>query len=147
MTEPKYYTPTLEEFHVGFEFELEIERATSANNIKNIFLPCTFGNNQDGGEAWELLSGYAVHNKDSILAVIRDAVNNDKVRVKYLDREDIESLGWEKYGANFIKPGANLLLHADGSIMILKGDFPVFSGIIKNKSELKRLMKQLQKKY
>jgi hypothetical protein len=70
-----YYTPELEEFHVGFEIELL--------NIEN---------SQWGKYTItesDLLD--ATHYESSALKHILE----DEYRVKYLDREDIESLGWD----------------------------------------------------
>ncbi len=82
-----------------------------------------------------------------------------KCRVKYLDREDIESLGWEykettegKYDYFWDKgTGKHSILYSETQKRCLvtirdevrKKDFTVFVGTIKNKSELKRLLKQL----
>lgn len=152
----KYYTPTLDEFHVGFEYEL-----LSTNNqwVKETFHQSHFGlmvDTSDGGERLfeHCLKGYDV-----------------KIRVKYIDKVDIESLGWKYNGRLFEinsvpkyatwtmlinenrkaqKEGMyisnniaydQLLItfyHPDNS----RGEF-VFYGFIKNKSELRRLMKQL----
>jgi hypothetical protein len=67
----KYYTPEIEEFHVGFEFE-----------YRNI-----------GGE-WEVRS-YPV---DSYVHITQSLIDIDCIRVKYLDREDIESFGFDFKG-------------------------------------------------
>lgn len=129
----KYYTPTIEEFHVGFEFERELvdcnwnhsewqkETVTSETNFK-------------------ILEEYKSYN-----------------RVKCLCREDIESLGWEldscvKKEWFYIHKKSNL---QDGTIRLTfrqkeqsveiswvkSGNY--FYGKIKNKSELKKLMQQL----
>lgn len=113
----KYYTPEIEEFHVGFEYYLKGE-----NNKRILSTNCT--------------------------------VDTELSRVKYLDKEDIESLGFEGQKANsvyFKKNGYRLVHWLDKPVRIttiLKlysdGDEEViFKGIIRNKSELKRLLKQL----
>lgn len=63
----KYYTPKIEEFHVGFEYEAK-------DPLTNEWVE--FEINLEFGSLWF-------------------ASAND-TRVKYLDKEDIESLGWEK---------------------------------------------------
>ena len=128
MKEEKYYTPSIEEFHVGFEYEVFDNLHKAWNKENNFFL-------QQGDF-------------------------KDPIRVKFLDREDIESLGW-KY--NMPWSGNHLFNY----IVNKKGDIPYrlyinyethtliirhplsdghekFSGIIKNKSELKFIMKSLQ---
>lgn len=138
MEDNKYYTPTIEEFHVGFEFEY----INSENNswIKSIF-------DMMDADFMEIL------------------IDNETCRVKYLDKEDIESLGWEEGLLNVSKTN-ELLVYGIGSYVItsfeninhtidisLTSNFKlvglqsglqrIFRGTIKNKSELKKLMKQL----
>ena len=100
------------------------------------------------------------------------AIEKKKVRVKHLDREDIESLGftdykhsaydWYKFSkaiecpiANYNYCGARLLYDRSTSGIIIMGyeyqfeldedknAVNLFRGIIKNKSELVKLLKQL----
>lgn len=70
--EKKYYTPKIEEFHVGFEFESR------------------WNNNSWEKHTWKL---------DSFLCLIGhgeyDFSNYGELRVKYLDRADIESFEFE----------------------------------------------------
>lgn len=71
----KFYVPKLEEFHIGFEYEYKYK-------------------NQD----WE----YAKFSNSGMDEIAGDYYEfdpenpNTKCRVKYLDQEDIESLGFEK---------------------------------------------------
>lgn len=65
----EYYTPALEEFHVGFEIELY---------------------NADGG-CW---GKYIVTEGDRPIDFVND-IESDCCRVKYLDKQDIESLEWK----------------------------------------------------
>jgi len=68
-------------------------------------------------------------------------------RVKYLDREDIEELGWvvnsrKDYTFN------DYYMHWNTGdnpkwMEIVKGEEYIFKGVLKNKSELKVIMKQL----
>ena len=133
MNTSTHYTPTLDEFHIGFEFEYRtLER---------------------GKVVWEktVCDNY---NFDSESWVVINKENLEYRRVKFLDREDIESLGWK---FNYQYPGLNELnfdlkdleLDYDFNSHYLRicfegnGDVTRFSGTIKNKSELKRLMVQL----
>lgn len=139
--ENKYYTPTIEEFHIGFEYET-YELYETPNRWKiNIF----------GEEHMEL---------DHIVFLLME--HPDMIRVKYLDKEDIESLGWENvedrgmsenYGYTFNKPiqylsGGNVCYKlrywfTNHRVRIEHLGGPIFEGTIKNKSELKVLLKQL----
>ena len=77
-------------------------------------------------------------------------------KLKYLDREDIESLGFKYCKAHAGTPAMEFEL-GDYSLsydpdfkgeqylhISVNGDLTCFSGNIKNKSELRRLLKQLQ---
>lgn len=125
----KYYTPTIEEFHIGFEFEELI----SGEAYKNVF-----------GE---------LHTN---ISTIQELIDNGEVRVKCLDAADIEECGWKtednEFWCNcFVLSGQ--LEHQNVTIESFYEDITmdnysswrevVFHGKIKNKSELKRLMKQL----
>lgn len=134
--ENKYYTPTIEEFHIGFEYET-YELYETPNRWKiNIF----------GEEHMEL---------DHIVFLLME--HPDMIRVKYLDKEDIESLGFEesmdepdewfwRYKGNI-----DIQLYYDDKIdstelgigISIYINTKVFDGYIKNKLELKILLKQL----
>ena len=137
--EKKYYTPEIEEFHEGFSHEYKgpLDTKWHKEDFK------LKGPNPNF--SWFLTEGH--------------------FRVKYLDREDIESLGF------YCHPTDNRIFHnKDGIILntgwgspVIKDRFTtvithqvfdesklnvahenfLFNGIIKNKSELKRLLKQL----
>jgi len=136
----KYYTPTIEEFHVGFEFNIN-------DTIRD----------GSGRKEWS----YNVKFSVAIASYIKFLLdkNPEDVRVKYLDKEDIESLGWingETRGLSsyIMKTKDNdfqMYLHdwlnEKGYWFIEIYDYSaeyVFRGNIKNKSELIKLMKQLQ---
>ena len=69
----KYYTPTIEEFHVGFEFESNYVGFSSDLKWRKILL------NDSHDWFWTTYK--------------QDAVETE-FRVKHLDKEDIESLGF-----------------------------------------------------
>lgn len=129
----KYYTPTIEEFHVGFEYEL---LGNSGNWYKNNF-------GDANGEYWNELS-----------ECYWDITHN-KLRVKYLDQSDIESLGWEleqyvperNICLNFKKPNDWYLNYWFGQIPyieIFRDGYDTGCALnVKNKSELIKLMQQL----
>ncbi len=121
----KYYTPTVEEFHQGFDYEIEITKWTNGGKEKE----------------WQQLTYNISYNLPY----------GTTCRVKYLDKEDIESLGWKGNG--------NSYLHSEGKFRLVIESFDNYQTIlietlgglkyygylesIKNKSELKKLMKQL----
>lgn len=151
----KYYTPTIEEFHVGFEYEAY--EAGSGNEYNKE----EFGND-------DLLDIKKVYSKGLELGWLR---------VKHLDREDIEEFHKKhfeeipfKYDNNaeptpgrtpYECPTAYLMddqLHSgelwilyhysDGMVWIdyvkdCSSDGYLFRGFVKNKSELKRILTQI----
>lgn len=136
--ENKYYTPTIEEFHVGFNCYYK------AILLDNTWTPVTIS------YEWMASLFDEIENMDLSL-----------YRVKYLDREDIESLDWEycpnygieeNYGIMFTKRDPNYegtlnmqlkYWFTNNRLNIYKPGCVVFDGTIKNKSELKILLKQL----
>jgi hypothetical protein len=143
----KYYTPDREEFYEGFLYQY--------NGSKDLDL-------------WTSMS----HSYNIATLFPEGAFSGSKVRVKYLDREDIESFGFTnhrkaacawyelegKWDDSFCDYGywtKLRLLHCAGEnesgikIMAYEYSFSeeettLFQGQIKNKSELKRLLKQLK---
>ena len=136
----KYYTPTVEEFHVEFEYE----EKDGPNWIKRIT------------------------HKDFLFEaeVMSDEIREGLIRVKYLDKEDIISLGFEnikidsKTNISYIKEykGIRDYTHIqittndiNNHILISVGKEKtsyfsydtLFAGIIKNKSELIQILKMV----
>jgi hypothetical protein len=126
--ENNYYTPELEEFHIGFEYEWLnenndwIKESSPTEITEDGFDEQTYG-----------------------------------LRVKYLDREDIESLGWiitwedcKKYG-DYYKGYLNKtniwyakLTNQIPYVVLTGGESNGNTRVkIKNKSELVKLIKQL----
>lgn len=133
--ENKYYTPSIEEFHIGFEFEMKNRQS------KNGFANHVF------------TKDYDLERTDCVLKDILTERNTKnpslfEIRVKYLDHEDIISLGWKEIGGKYFIKKENikiwLTLHDDNTIKIEEEfDDKKFDGKIKNKSELKKLMQML----
>ena len=122
----KYYTPEIEEFHVGFEYQ-------GRNTFKE-------------GNPYQ---SYIIENEDELKVCI---LTVDEVRVKHLDQEDIESLGETVYKDGKIYfnnnelPPLAITFSGDDSSIIIEGIISkcvLFMGKIKNKSELKRILKQI----
>ena len=137
----KYYTPKIEEFHVGFEVQL-------LDPAYNEWIDFVVGSKFKDPGLWFF--------------------NSNKCRVKYLDIKDIESLGfmsidepqalsledaYERDGVvirysppfstykGIVKIGyRNLIRDASGRY---DGFSTNFKGELKNKSELKRVLKQI----
>lgn len=142
--EDKYYTPELEEFHIGFEYEAKLitkDWVKLKLDAKNYYL-----------------------NIDRVLNL------SETIRVKKLDREDIESFGWSYIPTKSIGKDSyeGLFSNSTRGKMLFEHDWlnnkitiktpnyirdasGRFDGyiiyvnclIIKNKSELARLLKQL----
>ncbi len=128
--ENKYYTPQIEEFYVGFEYEVQ----------------CI-----DNAQWGIAICGQGFGSFDDDI----DDLEEGRIRVKYLDREDVESLGFKEdkertslptithYGKNNL----SLTYETDNRLTIVKhNDINTreicFTGYIKNKSELIKILKQ-----
>ena len=118
----KYYTPSSEELRVGFECEIKLHT----------------------GE-WK-----SIKLTEESMKTIYSSV--DIIRVRILDREDVESLDWGNYEPpyeyNHTWSLRNYKLVAwfnkDFPVIRIVQDYPIiFQGEIKNKSELEVLLKQL----
>jgi hypothetical protein len=143
--ENKYYTPEIEEFHVGFEYEVKVYKKDEWIKCKWTELNVMSAEfNLDFGQAYDLPK----------------VTVPDTIRVKYLDREDIESLGFtfteDKWSTCVgfeipLKETKKVILNwwwKEKQISIdvrVQGmlDKQVGGLTIKNKSELKKLLKQL----
>lgn len=149
--ENKYYTPNIKEFHIGFEFEMFIDNMNDWVNGTISPFSFTCKNN--------------LHQKENEFDKILYYLRKDKIRVKYLDKKDIESLGFkmvcndsssltfsnkahEKF--NIIKDSIILDLFTNTkvgnyiSIVYSETKSILFRGNIKNKSELNILLIQLK---
>lgn len=142
--EIKYYTPTLDEFFFGFSFEFY--------NLNDWYV-------FEAEDGWkQTCFGQDMQLRD--IVNINYAIQRDKIRVKYLDQEDIESLGFKRISENTFEIPYNDSRGFDDKIhMVIRKHWVLisqgndeevlndwtnrFSGIIKNKSELIKLMKQL----
>lgn len=140
----QYYTPSTEELHIGIEIEYMMETESAE--------PDEQGNVPFKWDARIIKDGY------QFIDILR--YNKiGKVRVKYLDQQDIEELGWkpkEKNNYSFEKDNlviiwdsghftsAQLAIYITYIINDKPGWFQVFDGKVKNKSELKKLLQQIQ---
>tara|TARA_R110000782_G_C14585162_1_gene389023 strand:+ start:192 stop:596 length:405 start_codon:yes stop_codon:yes gene_type:complete len=128
--ENKFYVPELEEFCIGFEYQELNHKNEWFDKEYGSFLPKT----------------------------ISQYIKDKEIRVKHLDREDIEAEGWNysNLAKNYCiiddkQDGINTLglwLNIVGDkIQIIDCRIPMhevlFYGTIKNKTELRKLMIQL----
>ena len=140
----KYYTPGIEEFYIGFEFEET---------------PFIGGYKLTSNTIWHKVI-YQITEK-APLSTIESMIHFKHARVKYLDKEDIESLGFKHLYDDFtfgkyFKSKCNIMnynLNYDYSSnwltisTVSKDDLieysTIFCGKILNKSEFKKLLIQL----
>ena len=168
MEEKKYYTPTIDEFYVGFEYELYDDhscegmcdyyegelRTWSKEVFYRLLHPDHKGNG--GHVAWKM---------DNLQTSIDEGI----IRVKYLDHEDILELGFKHDGGKLSPFGQQIykstkeygfntgthymIYHFKQNPTMVELHWETFSSYssevgkigfhIKNKSELKRLLKQI----
>lgn len=151
MSEEKYYVPDISEFHVGFEYEWRNRDGFPDDIFKKAII-------KNGTQI-----DY-IHKSDNGID------RNYDLRVKYLDRSDIESCGWLFKGVGGQK---SIFFKMDGLkspewleghhisklklvynstkeykwikiIAMISGDEDtLFEGTIKNINELQKLMQQL----
>ena len=133
----KYYTPDISEFHVGFEYERMNGTDWEKAELTNV-------------DCWGTMARGYENEFEEIDSLIRS------VRVKYLDKEDIESFGFEHdqttkdgsyfYSGTLITENQWCINLKDFTIDIYdinsKSDFR-FNGLVKNKSELKQILKMI----
>lgn len=134
--ESKYYTPDISELYVGFECE-------------------QYDNNSKEWKKYTV--DKYIWSSNGIWKLFYDNPE-ESFRVKYLDKEDIENLGFtEDYGWEFTYkdylqlPGysyedyIDLEYRVDTKVAYIgTSGMTVYHGIIKNKSELKTLLKWLK---
>ena len=140
-----YYTPEIEEFHIGFEFEYH-------NGV-----------DKDGNDKWKKTAC----TKSDFRYLDKDTINKFR-RVKYIDKDDLMSLGLievplkDEFGVLLPKhiTAYEMLtqtinsLGTDGTLRIVKRNenlilitykgHQFFSGILNNKSELITQVKRCQ---
>ena len=145
--ENEYYTPSLEEFYIGFQFEYYSEEGNLLNKIDTT---AKWNEQVVDSEWFNIIFDEYEHEFEEVA---------NTYRVKYLTKECIESLGWvfEK-----LHTGTNMLTFSkfvgkykltldianyNGGIRIYEHgsgrSLNYFFGTIKNISEFKILCKQL----
>ena len=130
----KYYTPDIAEFHVGFEYEIYVPEK----------------------QVWSKEIFYLNESHIDLVKFVGIQIDSTQgVRVKFLDKEDIESLGWRIPEAAspfvflFVGKLHTYLMHlvrnehGDWIMIEDEDNYQYFSGKIKNKSELQRVIKMV----
>ncbi len=148
MSNNKYYTPEKEEFHIGFEYEFRPRyRDGLFSMINQKFRYVEWWKKQTiGKEATNLIDALEEFGDPYNISDVMSYHKDGAVRVKHLDREDINSCGWSdkdhpydwRLGKEF------RMCYYDNNRTILcieKGREGIFLGVIKNISELRRIMK------
>ena len=82
----KYYTPDVSDFYIGYEFEANADNGYGDHWIK-------FTYSQPSWVPFD--SEKYILGDDSEERKLTGGINPKKIRTKYLDRLDIESLGWK----------------------------------------------------
>jgi len=171
--ESKYYTPEIEEFHIGFEY-LDKIRVVDMSNIPvgmsiSEYITDNPGHETDDEYIYQTIIVDDIYNVPFLYTKYADgsteSVVSEFVKVKYLDKNDIESLGWKlvkdysdclifqkigefDYELTFSFDKEDLFNIRIEDLMIMpsgKTDIrTLFLGDIKNKSELKKLMQMLK---
>lgn len=157
MSQEKFYIPNLSEFYYGFLFEF-------FNSKEHLYFSVFEENTWN---TIEMGNGLLFD-----LSNVHRLLLDKQIRVKYLDREDIESCGWKYGGTNKIRNwydgneawfnntvptsvsgryfSIQLIHDSHYNGIIIKATTNsgaqaecFFEGTIKNKSELQKLMSQL----
>lgn len=129
MEESKYYIPGIEEFVIGLNYQKnEPHRLYYRDDMPVEYKWCD--------------KVYSIRNQEALDKLDRQIFQKN-IRVKSLDKEDIESLGFiQTIEDQYYKDDFELLVDDDLFIQIIKDNGFVFQGTIKNKSELKKLLIQ-----
>jgi len=160
--ENKYYTPEISEFYAGFEYEYKPRaREGLMSYVRNNF---TYINRWDkdvfNKKSENFLEALEVYDRPYNIGDIYTYIEDKAVRVKYLDKEDIESFGFEYVDGmdgeyshplsdNLVfyknikdKEGVKCqLIFIPKKVVHLRiNEVTIFIGKIKNKSELKKIL-------
>lgn len=151
--ETKYYSPSMDEFCIGFEYEYSL---MGQRFVKMDFENNTIVNLTEPVKHW---TKGIVEDIDTLKMLDVNFIDTDRIRVKYLDREDLESFGFIYYSerqhglklhenCSILFKMSNIHCHFSTdlgrpNITILVYGQPYFVGRIKNKTELAKLLKQL----
>lgn len=128
----RFYIPNIDDMHIGYEVYLY--------NIRDGWYPKILDHID-----LEVMINYAYGH-------LTDDEYDEIYRIKYLDKSDIESLGFneiikDQYYIDWIGKDITFLIDDDMWCQLINEEDGIedylFQGTIKNKSELKRLLKQI----
>ena len=152
----KYYTPNIEDFHVGFEY---LAYLGTDKIEKEFYREDLLVENSD----WSI----NVYGSDNYIQNTENLLFDGLIRVRGLSREDFENTGWKLSfedtgklwtipkgywtGADvYMKGGLVQELQISCTLIYIKlenGDIDyIFKGFIRNKSELEKVMEILKVK-
>ena len=134
--ESKYYIPTIEEFHVGFNYEIWEKKLVY-------------------DKVWKFRVNKYIFNEKQVTQTFfnynfTEDLREGKIRVKLLDKEDIESLGFKFKTDLYVKDDLTLQVHKDSITIKYYDNFNNDSRTlveqinIKTKDEFITLLKQLR---
>jgi hypothetical protein len=84
MKENKYYTPEISDIHLNYEMEW-LQKANSDWSVLD-------GVDKDTWQKWDYkFQGFNIN-------TIQQFIEDQRIRVKYLDKSDIEACGWSNVG-------------------------------------------------
>lgn len=134
----KYYQPQIEEFKVGFRYEVLRKGRPPQEGWMYMDAP----NTEDEWFKFSWPDPYVGYDLKKLFD------SSDQIRVKHLDQQDIEDSNFEvnaEFDWLYKKGDFTLKLLADDNTVIIfdKDDNTLFDGSIKNRSELKVLLTQL----
>lgn len=161
----KYYTPDISELHVGYECELSLQSSTGwyifdfSGETPTEFIPFPDGPFRYWSKV-PIIEKEDLFNPGREIQVFIDALKDNRVRTKYLDKEDIESCGWEENNIlknnerngyrKMFSNGAYFLAHYPEKNIVwiqeMKTNFgvTVFKGECKSINELRKIMQRLK---
>lgn len=150
----KYYTPKIEEFHVGFEYEHKIRLRggimSYVNDVykyKDEWQKSVFRDPDYEPKLFIPL----VHDSPRFIEIVETYLRDGAIRVKSLDVHDIKELEWiEGIDKQYYLINEDdlvlyrlVLLHEEVYMITNDRNDVKFEGEIKNKSELRKIMKQI----
>ncbi len=160
MEKDKYYIPEKEEFHIGFEYEFKPRyRDGLISYINSDFRYVDWWKKQTvGREGDTLLELIESHEDPFNITDVMQYHRDGAVRVKHLDHEDLQSLGWVAGIKKFLHGETDCYRYKNLDYYIYRfqdqmveigngGDMEnsetYFEGKIKNISEMRKIMKMI----
>lgn len=146
METSSYYTPDISEFYVGFEYVHHM-KPQPENNYDGVYNTRVFNTTHLA----------LVYNR----IVAKEGLSIDEILIKYLDKQDIESLGFIDLGSMWFFKQDCLTVNGENFLnckirmwtnnqLDIYADYKdndelqlIFRGVIKNKSELVKVLKMI----